>query len=226
MKCEHLQKTGSFKARGALNAVQKAKEKQAIFNSFWVTHSSGNHGQGLAWAASEVGLPCYVAVPRNAPPSKMEAMVEYGAKLELCDPTVKTSCFREDTCARIAGDLNFYVVEPFDDPNGTLAAEIIEQSPDVDAIFLAVGGGGMASGVVAYVTEIRPDIKVFLVEPQGKDLATYLQKGELRTERDVVDTIADGIRVLKIGENCYPILKALANNVITVVSWKGILIYN
>uniref|UniRef100_A0A0K0CSS5 PALP domain-containing protein n=1 Tax=Angiostrongylus cantonensis TaxID=6313 RepID=A0A0K0CSS5_ANGCA len=198
---------------------------------FRVTHSSGNHGQGLAWAASEVGLPCYVAVPRNAPPSKVEAMVEYGAKLELCDPTVKSrfvnraSCFREDTCARIAEQLNFYVVEPFDDPSvmcgqGTLAAEIIEQSPNVDAIFLAVGGGGMASGVVAYVTEIRPDIKVFLVEPHGKDLATYLQKGELTTERDVVDTIADGIRVLKIGENCYPILKTLANNVITVTDYE------
>ncbi|KAE9421270.1 hypothetical protein Angca_004953, partial [Angiostrongylus cantonensis] len=223
MKCEHLQKTGSFKARGALNAVQKAKEERAIrVKLFRVTHSSGNHGQGLAWAASEVGLPCYVAVPRNAPPSKVEAMVEYGAKLELCDPTVKS---REDTCARIAEQLNFYVVEPFDDPSvmcgqGTLAAEIIEQSPDVDAIFLAVGGGGMASGVVAYVTEIRPDIKVFLVEPHGKDLATYLQKGELTTERDVVDTIADGIRVLKIGENCYPILKTLANNVITVVYYE------
>ncbi|KAJ1368148.1 hypothetical protein KIN20_029216 [Parelaphostrongylus tenuis] len=206
MKCEHLQKTGSFKARGALNAVQKVKDEQAI------------HGVGLAWAASQVGLPCHVAVPRNAPPSKMEAMMEYGAKLELCDSTVKS---REDTCARLAEDLKFYVVEPFDDPNvicgqGTIGAEIIEQLPDIDAIFLAVGGGGMASGVVAYVTEIRPDIKVFLVEPEGKDLAAYLKRGELTAERDVVDTIADGIRVLKIGKYCYPILKACADNIITV----------
>ncbi|KIH62200.1 serine/threonine dehydratase domain protein [Ancylostoma duodenale] len=88
MKCEHLQKTGSFKARGALNAVQKLKDEGKV--SGVVTHSSGNHGQGLAWAAAQVGLPCRVAVPNNAPPSKMDAMRGYGAVLELCEPTVKS----------------------------------------------------------------------------------------------------------------------------------------
>ncbi|KJH43002.1 pyridoxal-phosphate dependent protein [Dictyocaulus viviparus] len=198
MKCEHLQKTGVI--------------------LFSVTHSSGNHGQGLAWAASQVGVLCYVAVPRNAPPSKMEAMIEYGAKVELCDATVKS---REDTCARLAKDLSYCIVEPFDDSNiicgqGTIGAEIIEQLPDVDAIFLAIGGGGMASGIVAYMNEVKPSVKVFLIEPQGKHLAVYLKSGVLTMKRDVVDTIADGIRVLKIGRNCYPILKSCSDNVITV----------
>ncbi|XGW23127.1 hypothetical protein V3C99_005401 [Haemonchus contortus] len=217
MKCEHLQKTGSFKARGALNAIQKMKDEGTVKGV--VTHSSGNHGQGLAWAASESNLPCCVAVPRNAPPSKIEAMKSYGARLELCEPTHKS---RQETCARLAKDLGYRVVEPFDDPNvicgqGTIGAEIIEQVPNADAVFLAVGGGGLASGVTAYITEVRPDIKVFLVEPVGKDLAAYLKNGKLTTEKDVLDTIADGIRVLKVGKNCYPILKkACSDRIITV----------
>ncbi|KAK6034359.1 pyridoxal-phosphate dependent protein [Cooperia oncophora] len=129
---------------------------------------------------------------------------------------------REETCARLAKELGYRVVEPFDDPNvicgqGTIGAEIIEQVPDADAIFLAVGGGGMASGVTAYVTEVRPDVRIFLVEPVGKDLAAYLANGEITTERDVVDTIADGIRVLRVGDNCYPILKkSCTDKIITV----------
>ncbi|KIH60406.1 pyridoxal-phosphate dependent protein [Ancylostoma duodenale] len=102
MKCEHLQKTGSFKARGALNAVQKLKDEGKV--SGVVTHSSGNHGQSLAWAAAQVGLPCRVAIPKNAPPSKMDAMRGYGAVLKLCEPTVKS---REDTCARLANELGY-----------------------------------------------------------------------------------------------------------------------
>ncbi|KAL6729482.1 hypothetical protein Aduo_000531 [Ancylostoma duodenale] len=222
MKCEHLQKTGSFKARGALNAVQKLKDEGKV--SGVVTHSSGNHGQGLAWAAAQVGLPCRVAVPNNAPPSKMDAMRGYGAVLELCEPTVKS---REDTCGRLAKELGYGVVEPFDNLDvmcgqGTIGAEIVEQVPDADAIFLAIGGGGMASGVAAYVSEVRPDVKVFLAEPEGKGLSNYLNKGELATEKDVVDTIADGIRVLKVGEDCYPILKRTSADKIITVTDKEI----
>ncbi|KAK5968271.1 Pyridoxal-phosphate dependent enzyme [Trichostrongylus colubriformis] len=217
MKCEHLQKTGSFKARGALNAVQKMKDEGPVKGV--VTHSSGNHGQGLAWAASESGLPCWVAVPRNAPPSKIDAMKCYGARLELCEATHRS---REETCARLAKELNYQVVEPFNNPDvicgqGTIGAEIVEQVPDADAVFLAVGGGGMASGITAYIAEVRPDIRVYLVEPEGKELAAYLTNGEITPERDVVDTVADGIRVLKVGEYCYPILKkSCTDKVITV----------
>ncbi|VDM78280.1 unnamed protein product [Strongylus vulgaris] len=104
MKCEHLQKTGSFKARGALNAWYANVyflliHFTNVFEYFLVqvTHSSGNHGQGLAWAAAQAELPCRVAVPKNAPPSKMNAMKEYGAVLELCEATVKS---------RSGGDVN------------------------------------------------------------------------------------------------------------------------
>ncbi|KAL6729479.1 hypothetical protein Aduo_000528 [Ancylostoma duodenale] len=101
-------------------------------------------------------------------------------------------------------------------------AEMVEHVPDADAIFLAIGGGGMASGVAAYVSEVRPDVKVFLVEPEGKGLSDYLNKGGLTTEKDVVDTIADGIRVLRVGENCYPILKRTSADKIITVTDKEI----
>ncbi|KAK6010993.1 pyridoxal-phosphate dependent protein, partial [Ostertagia ostertagi] len=175
MKCEHLQKTGSFKAWSAKHGTEDDGRRT---------------GEG-----SESTVAC---------------------------SSKRRSDFREETCARLSKELNYRVVEPFDDPNvicgqGTIGAEIVEQVPDADAIFLAVGGGGMASGVTAYVAEVRPDIRVFLVEPVGKDLGIYLAKGEITTERDVVDTIADGIRVLKVGENCYPILKkSCADKIITV----------
>ncbi|WKX89648.1 hypothetical protein Q1695_008921 [Nippostrongylus brasiliensis] len=218
MKSEHLQKTGSFKARGALNALQKLKDEGPIIGA--VTHSSGNHGQGLAWAAAQLGLPCRVAVPKNAPPSKMEAMEAYGAELELCEATHHS---RVETCDRLAEKYGYSVVEPFDDPNvicgqGTIGAEIVEQVPDADAVFLAVGGGGMASGVSAYISEVRPDIRVFLVEPEGKGLSEYLTKGKLTTDKDVVNTIADGIRVLKVGEHCYPILQRVCSDKVITVS--------
>ncbi|KAK6728004.1 hypothetical protein RB195_005577 [Necator americanus] len=218
MKCEHLQKTGSFKARGALNAVQKLKDEENALGV--VTHSSGNHGQGLAWAAAQAELPCRVAVPKNAPPSKMDAMKGYGALLELCEPTIKS---REDTCNRLAKELGYCTIEPFDNQDvicgqGTLGAEIIEQVPEADAIFVAIGGGGLASGVAAYVSEVRPDIKVFLVEPEGKRLSEYLRNGEITKDKDALDTIADGIRVLKVGENCYPILKRTSSDKVITVS--------
>ncbi|KAK5986032.1 PALP domain-containing protein [Trichostrongylus colubriformis] len=172
MKCEHLQKTGSFKARGALNAVQKMKDEGPV-----------------------------------------KGVVRY--LLLHC-------LYREETCARLAKELNYQVVEPFNNPDvicgqGTIGAEIVEQVPDADAVFLAVGGGGMASGITAYIAEVRPDIKVYLVEPEGKELTAYLTNGEITPERDVVDTVADGIRVLKVGEYCYPILKkSCTDKVITV----------
>uniref|UniRef100_A0A1I7XI94 Serine racemase n=1 Tax=Heterorhabditis bacteriophora TaxID=37862 RepID=A0A1I7XI94_HETBA len=158
-KCEHLQKTGSFKARGAMNAVLLIKEENE--SKGVITHSSGNHGQALAYAAKSVGLPCCVVVPSNAPSSKRDAISHYGGVIELCEPTMKS---RKETCAQLASELRYGVVEPFDDINvingqGTIGAEIIEQVPDVDAVFIAVGGGGMASGVSLFIKEIQPNIR-------------------------------------------------------------------
>ncbi|KHJ75946.1 serine/threonine dehydratase domain protein [Oesophagostomum dentatum] len=105
---------------------------------------------------------------------------------------------------------------------GTIGLEILEQVPDLDAIFVAVGGGGMASGVAAYVSEVRPNVQIYLVEPEGKELSVYLNEGKLIPENDVLDTIADGIRVLKVGENCYPVLKRTSSDKVITVTEQEI----
>ncbi|CAD6186213.1 unnamed protein product [Caenorhabditis auriculariae] len=214
-KCEHLQKTGSFKSRGALNSTLRAKEAGA---KGVITHSSGNHGQALAWAAKSCGLPCTVVVPENAPPSKREAIAAYDADVRLCQPTVKA---REEDCQRLSKELGYTVVEPFNEPdmiNGhaSIVKEIFEQEPETDSIFVSLGGGGFASAIAYYTAKTHPDVKVFVVEPQGKFLKQYLDEGTL-PENDVVNTIADGVRVLRIGDYCKPIIEAhCKDNLITV----------
>ncbi|VDL72723.1 unnamed protein product [Nippostrongylus brasiliensis] len=147
----------------------------------------------------------------------MEAMKSYGAELELCEATHHS---RSPISSNPLQFFSFMLPSCFSSgiSLGTIGAEIVEQVPDADAVFLAVGGGGMASGVSAYISEVRPDIRVFLVEPEGKGLSEYLTKGELTTDKDVVNTIADGIRVLKVGEHCYPILQRVCSGKVITVS--------
>uniref|UniRef100_A0A915Q6G3 L-serine ammonia-lyase n=1 Tax=Setaria digitata TaxID=48799 RepID=A0A915Q6G3_9BILA len=204
-KCEHLQKTGSFKARGALNAI---------------THSSGNFGQALAWAAKIHDIPCVVVSPNDAPKSKLEAIEGYGAKIVLCEPKD-----REMVCENLrSGDRHIERVDPFDDyrvmaGQGTVALELLEQVPDLDALLVAVGGGGLCSGIVVAAKEIKPNIKVFCVEPEGKNLQQSFDsfKRMWDSDADPVKTIADGIRVLRIGEKCFsPISEKCEKKVFTV----------
>ncbi|CAJ0585318.1 unnamed protein product, partial [Mesorhabditis spiculigera] len=221
-KAEHLQKTGSFKARGACNAVQILVENGQT--SGVVTHSSGNHGQGLSYAAKAAGIPCTVVVPKNAPPSKLEGMRAYGAEIVLCEPTMKS---RVETSNKVAKDLNRTIVPPFDDHiimagQGTIAVEMLEQLPELDAVFLAVGGGGLASGVAAYIKQTKPEIAVYLVEPEGKGLQRYLDGGHLREDIDSLNTVADGIRVLRVGDGPFPVLQRYCRESIISVTEEQI----
>uniref|UniRef100_A0A1I7T2K6 Serine racemase n=1 Tax=Caenorhabditis tropicalis TaxID=1561998 RepID=A0A1I7T2K6_9PELO len=205
-KCEHLQKTGSFKVRGALNSAILAKEQEA---KGVIAHSSGNHGQALAWAARKIGLPCTIVVPKNAPISKIEGMKEYGADLVFCDASVIS---RETVCAEQAEQLQYHFVDPYDcetmiNGHASIGLEIIDQIGDtIDSIFLSVGGGGFASSVAYLIGNLRPDIEVFLVEPIEKKLSELLQNG-VPCPVDTLDTVADGVRVAHVGTLCEPILK-------------------
>ncbi|VDN06763.1 unnamed protein product [Thelazia callipaeda] len=202
-KCEHLQKTGSFKARGALNAI---------------THSSGNFGQALAWAAKINHIPCKVVAPNDAPSSKLNAIKDYGAEVVLCEPKD-----REIVCANLCND-QVDLVDPYNDyrvmaGQGTIGIEFLEQVPDLDILLLSVGGGGFCSGIVVAAKKIKPNIKVYCVEPEGKNLQYSLLQRERSWDSDAapVKTIADGIRVLRIGEKCFPpILELCENKVLTV----------
>lgn len=223
-KGEFLQKTGSFKARGALNAVLKLKESTAKGEtvSGVVTHSSGNHGQALAWAAREAGLPCQVVIPRGAPAVKAQAIESYGATLVYCDPTPAA---RASTCAAISQRENYDIIPPYDHYDviagqGTIALEFLSQVPDLDCILVPISGGGMTSGICIAAKEMKPDIKIYAVEPSGKELGASLKAGQRLWEGEpkFLDTIADGIRLQQVGHLTWPILLELAEKEVLSVT--------
>ncbi|XP_043196171.1 beta-hydroxyaspartate dehydratase-like isoform X3 [Amphibalanus amphitrite] len=219
-KGEQLQKTGSFKARGACNCVLVNKEKNPTVPGI-ATHSSGNHGQATAYAAGVAGLPCTVVVPRGTSEVKADAIRSYGARLVYCEPTPQA---RKDTCAAVAAETGYAIVHPYDDYNtiagqGTIALELLQQVPDLDAVLVAVSGGGMISGIATVVKELRPECKVIAVEPAGKELGPCLRAGR-RLWADpprFLSTLADGCTTQQCGQLTFPILCRLVEpEVITV----------
>ncbi|CAG2195534.1 SRR [Mytilus edulis] len=204
-KAENLQKTGSFKARGALNSVLLLKEKNPALPGV-VTHSSGNHGQGLAWAAKTAGVKCCVVIPNNAPKSKADAIKGYGAELR-------------ETCARMAKEKGLEIVPPYDHYNviagqvliitinlqiiGTLALELMEQVPELDAILVPISGGGMISGIAIAAKSVKDDVK-------GKRLWPNPPR--------FLSTIADGIRLQQLGHLTFPIMLDLVEKEVFTIA--------
>lgn len=212
-KAENFQKTGSFKARGALNAVLLLGQANKIVKGV-TTDSSGNHGQALAWAARMSGLKCNVITPRDTPSIKIQSIKGYGADVTLCEPTPTS---REETCKRIAEENNFEYIPSSDAYDiiagqGTIALEFLEEVPELDAILVPASKGGMVSGIAIAAKSIKPDIKVFVVEPEGKDLEKCLRAGERLWPNppQFVDTIADGIRIQQLGHLTWSIILDMA----------------
>ncbi|XP_037085120.1 probable serine racemase [Pollicipes pollicipes] len=220
-KAENLQKTGSFKARGACNCVLSIKERNPLVSGV-VTHSSGNHGQATAYAARVAGLACTVVVPRGTSEVKADAIRSYGAELIYCEPTPLS---RHETCAAVAAETRAAVVHPYDDYDtiagqGTIALELLEQVPDLDAILVAVSGGGMISGIATAVNELRPECKVIAVEPDGKHLGPSLRAGRrlwLDPPR-FISTLADGCTTQQCGRLTFPILCRLVEPTVLTVT--------
>ncbi|PAA46280.1 hypothetical protein BOX15_Mlig013346g2 [Macrostomum lignano] len=225
-KCEHLQRTGSFKARGALNAVlcllEEARENGRATPAGVATHSSGNHGQALAWAARECGLTCCVVVPEGTSPAKTAAIRAYGAEIFLCQPNMRA---RRQACARLAEERGLVVVPPFDDyrvmaGQGTVALELLEQVAELDAVLVPISGGGLSSGIAVACRHLKPELRVHCVEPAGKGLAECLAARQpLWPNPDAfLTTIADGLRLQSAGELTFPVLCDLAQPVVLSVS--------
>ncbi|WGL16646.1 pyridoxal-phosphate dependent enzyme [Microbulbifer bruguierae] len=222
-KCEHLQKVGAFKARGAANAVLQLPEATALV----ATHSSGNHGAALAWAASERNIRCKVVMPDNAPDAKKRAVAAYGADIVLCQPTLEA---REATLAKLVAETGAHVVPPFDDKRiiagqGTVAQEIIGQCRELgfspDLLVSPVGGGGLLAGIGLAVSALAPEVKVLGAEPAGADDAQRsFRRGERVTEQEP-DTIADGLRTT-LGVRNFSLICRHVNDIVTV-SEAGIL---
>lgn len=212
-KCENFQKVGAFKFRGACNAVLQIPADKRPAGV--VTHSSGNHAQGLAAAAKMCAAPAHIVMPSNAPAVKKAAVAGYGATIYECEPTLPA---REETAARVQAETGATFVPPYDHPHiiagqGTAALELIAECPDLDAIITPVGGGGLLSGTC--IVAANSNVRVFAAEPAGADdAARSLAAGE-RIMQTAPNTIADGL-LTSLGEITWPIIRDHAEQIITV----------
>jgi threonine dehydratase len=214
-KCEQLQRIGAFKFRGACNAVWSLDDATAARGV--VTHSSGNHGAALALAAQGRGIPCHVVVPDGAVKAKLAAIEHYGAILHHCAPTIAA---REALCAQVQAATGATAVHPYTDPRviagqGTAALELLTAHPELDALVVPLGGGGLAAGTALAMRALAPTCKLYLAEPEGAaDGARSFAKGVL--DHDFVpDTICDGLRGT-LGAINFELLRNAGAQVLTV----------
>lgn len=220
LKAENLQKTGSFKVRGVLNRLLRSRrtgEGEEEDPPGVVTVSAGNHAQALAWGARAAGLSCTVVMPESAPRAKVEASREYGATVIL-HGTVFDAFRKARTLAEEEG-LDF--VHPFDDPEivagqGTVGLEILEDVPDVGAVLVPVGGGGLVAGIAAALKLSRPEVEVYGVEPEGASvMRASLDAGE-PVELESLETVADGLASPMAGELTYRLVERFVDDVLVV----------
>jgi threonine dehydratase len=213
-KCENLQQVAAFKARGACNAVLSLSADEA--RQGVVTHSSGNHGAALAWAARSRGIPAWIVMPSNAAQVKQDAVRGYGGTIRFSEPTVAS---REAACAAVKAETGATLVHPYNDwrviaGQGTAALELLEDQPDLDAIVTPVGGGGLLSGTAIAAKALRPSIKVYGAEPGGADDAyRSLRAGHIIPQTDP-HTIADGLRS-SLGDKTFAVLRSKVDGIET-----------
>ena len=193
-KCENLQRGGSFKIRGALNAVLSLDDATAARGI--VAHSSGNHGAAVALAARERGVPAHIVVPHNSARTKIAAAQRYGAKVTFCEPTMAS---REATVREILARDGGAFVHPFDNPRvmagqGTATLELLQQHPDLEIVIAPISGGGLLSGTSLAAHGVNQSIRVVGAEPRAvDDAARSLASGRLESNA-TAETIADGLR--------------------------------
>jgi threonine dehydratase len=214
-KCENLQLSGSFKIRGAANAVFSLSEAEAARGV--VTHSSGNHGAALALAAQMRGIRAWVVMPRNAPKVKIRAVEAYGAEITFCEPTLLA---REAAAAQMLRSTGATLVHPYDDDRviagqGTAALEFLEEIPDLDIICAPVSGGGLLSGTAIAAKCLRPEIVVMGCEPENADdAARSLASGQLEPGSNAF-TMADGLRAT-LSARTFAILRDRVDRILLV----------
>ncbi len=215
LKCELFQKTGSFKIRGALNAVLQLDDETAARGV--VTHSSGNHAQALAYAAKLRGIPAHVVMPVNSASVKRDAVRGYGATVYDCAPTQEA---REEGASQLVRETGGTLISPFDHPDvmagqGTIGLELMEQVRELDAVVVPVGGGGMLSGIATALSALSPDTRIIAAEPAAANDTYRSFTSGTRQRQPPTSTIADGLRT-SVGELTWPIIRDRAEAVLTV----------
>jgi threonine dehydratase/serine racemase len=214
-KCEHWQKAGAFKFRGACNAIGKLDDATAARGV--VTHSSGNHAQALALAARMRGITAHIVMPSNASPVKRRAVADYGGQITDCEPTLTA---RETTTAAVQARTGATLIPPYDHPDiiagqGTAGLELLEEIPDLDAIITPVGGGGLLSGTCVAGHGIAPRLRVIGAEPLGADDAARSKRSGQLILQTAPKTIADGL-LTSLGELTWPIIRDQVERIVTV----------
>jgi threonine dehydratase len=214
-KCEHFQKVGAFKFRGACNAVARLPDDVALRGV--VTHSSGNHAQALALAAKLRGIPAYIVMPSSASRVKRRAVEGYGAEVIECAPTLAA---RESTAAEVLARTGGTLIPPYNHPDviagqGTAALELLEDAPGLDALIAPVGGGGLVAGVCIAGKGINPSLRVFAAEPAGADDAARSKASGTLIPQTGPRTIADGL-LTSLGDLTWPVIRDQVERVVTV----------
>ncbi len=216
LKCENLQAGGAFKLRGAFNFVSQLDP--AVRARGVITYSSGNHGQAMALAARRLGAPAVVVMPTTAPAVKVDGARAFGAEVLFAGTT---SIDRKLAAEALASERRLTIVPPFDHADiiagqGTAGLEIVDQRPDVKAIYVPVGGGGLISGVAAAVKRLAPSVRLVGVEPAGAPKMTRSLAAGQPTTLAAIDSIADGLLAVRPGDLTFAHVQALVDEVVTV----------
>ena len=214
-KCENFQKSGSFKARGATNAVFALSPEEARRGV--ATHSSGNHAAALSRAARVRGVPAYIVMPDNSPQAKRAAVARYGGEITYCEATLAA---RESAARELVAATGATLIHPYDDlavmaGQGTAAVELLTQVPELEAILCPVGGGGLLSGTAVAAKSLKPSVRVIGVEPAGADDAARSFRAGRILPIVKPDTIADGLRA-SLGERPFAVIRRLVDDITTV----------
>ncbi len=216
LKTENLQITGSFKVRGAYYRMSQLSDEEKAKGV--IACSAGNHAQGVALAAAKNGIKSIICLPDGAPISKVEATKSYGAEVCLVKG-VYDDAYAE--ALRQRDEYGYTFIHPFDDENviagqGTIGLELLEQLPDIEAVIIPVGGGGLISGVAFAVKSLNPSIKVYGVQAAGApSMVNSIKDGKIEC-LDSVSTIADGIAVKEPGENTFRLISEYVDDIVTV----------
>lgn len=220
IKPENLQKTGAFKIRGAYNKIRKLSEEEKRRGV--IASSAGNHAQGVAYAARELGIKAVIVMPKTTPLIKVEFTKKYGAEVILYGD-VYDDAYQK--AKELEAQEGYVFVHPFNDADvlegqGTIALEILEELPQTEVIVVPIGGGGLISGIACAAKQLKPDIKIIGVEPSGAASATEaLKKNKIITLPEA-NTIADGTAVKRIGELNFQYIKEYVDEVVTVDDYE------
>ncbi|MGA2234267.1 MAG: threonine/serine dehydratase [Terriglobales bacterium] len=219
LKLENLQPIGAFKLRGAYNKVASLSDEER--HRGVISYSSGNHAQGVAYAARALGVKAIIVMPGNAPKNKLDATAALGAKIVIVGPSSEERRLRAE---ELAAEHGYAIVPPYNDEKiiagqGTVGLEILEDLPDVETVLVPVGGGGLISGISAAIKLRNPKVKVIGVEPElAADARASLRAGRIVSfaAEQVSQTLADGLRTQSIGAINFEHIRAYVDDIVSV----------